>query len=231
MIRPASLLLSCAFVSIGAVPPVQAQGMGAAGMVPATLTPVIEELRTTLALTDAQSAEVSRLLVERAGRAAAMMDKAGDLSLDSVIDLLVAARSMRDEFLPQLSAVLTEEQKARLQGLPKSSNVYIAAMAGWLAEARLNKLQGVLRLTDAQVPGVRQVLLDQFRTMARAVSGVATGGRTAASTSAILDVIVDLRAAQRMGRRSIQDILTPEQVRSLEAWEAASRTPGSGLYF
>lgn len=229
MIRPIASVFVCSLVLVSTNPAVHAQGMGGASMVPATLAPVVEELRATLALTDAQSADVSRLLVQQAGRAASMMEKAGDLSLESVIDLLATARSIKDDFLPQLSAVLTDDQKAKLQALPKSSNIYISAMAGWVAEARLTKLQSVLRLTDAQVPGVRQVLLDQFRTMARAVTGVAGGGLGAASTSAILDVLVDLRAAQRMGRRSLQDLLTPEQVRSLDAWEAQNKAPGSGV--
>jgi Spy/CpxP family protein refolding chaperone len=226
MIRPAASLLSLVAGLAILVPVARAQNPGAAGVLPATLAPVIEELRTTLALTDAQSADVSRLLVQQAGRATSIMDRARNLNLEAVIDLLVTARAIRDEFLPQLSAVLTEEQKARLQALPRSSSVYVSAMAGWLAEARLNTLQGVLRLNDTQVPGVRQVLLDQFRTMTRALMGVAGGGAGATSTSAILDVLVDLRAAQRMSRRSIQEILTPEQVRSLEAWEAQGRPPG-----
>ncbi len=224
MIRPAVSLLTIATGLAAFAPAAGAQG--GAAVLPATLAPVIEELRTTLALTDAQSADVSRLLVQQAGRATSMMDRAGDLSLETVIDLLATARTIKDDFLPQLSAVLTDEQKVRLQALPKSSNIYAAAMAGWLAEARLNKLQGVLRLTDTQVPGVRQVLLDQFRTMSRAVVGVASGGTSAASTSAILDVLVDLRAAQRMSRRSLREMLTPEQVRSLEAWEAQNKNAG-----
>jgi hypothetical protein len=224
MIRPVAFLLTTV-MGLGFFAPT-ARAQGGAAMLPATLTPVIEELRTTLALTDAQSADVSRLLVQQAGRATSMMDRAGDLSLETVIDLLATVRGIRDDFLPQLSAVLTAEQKARLQALPQSSNIYVSAMAGWLAEARLNKLQGVLRLTDTQVPGVRQVLLDQFRTMTRAVSGVVSGGGSAMSTSVVLDVLVDLRAAQRMSRRSIQEMLTPEQVRSLEAWEARNKNAG-----
>jgi hypothetical protein len=224
MIRPVAFLLTTV-MGLGFFAPT-ARAQGGAAMLPATLAPVIEELRTTLALTDAQSADVSRLLVQQAGRATSMMDRAGDLSLETVIDLLATVRGIRDDFLPQLSAVLTAEQKARLQALPQSSNIYVSAMAGWLAEARLNKLQGVLRLTDTQVPGVRQVLLDQFRTMTRAVSGVVSGGGSAMSTSVVLDVLVDLRAAQRMSRRSIQEMLTPEQVRSLEAWEARNKNAG-----
>lgn len=183
------------------------------------LQPALTQLKAELALTDQQSAQAARLIGSRVSRIEAAVESFGDVSFDSVVDILVEARSVKDEFIPELQGLLTAEQKAKLGQLPKNHDVYVSAMAGWITEGRLKKLSLKVRLTDAQIPQVRAVLLDQARDAVTIVEGLASGD---GGKKKILDAVVDLRGVVRQGERKIQPLLSAEQKTALEAYHADS---------
>jgi hypothetical protein len=125
----------------------------AQGMAPlAALKPAVEELKQELQLTDEQVARVQEFVIGQIGRVSAAVENFGGISFDSILDLMVEARATRDEFIPAMSSVLTEEQEAKLAKLPKAHEIYVAAVAGWLTEAQLEKLRDRLALEDNQLP-------------------------------------------------------------------------------
>jgi hypothetical protein len=111
------------------------------------LAEAAQKIRNELALTPEQEARARALMTERLGKAEQTVDSFGDVSLDSVIDLLSEARAIRKEFIPRITALLTPEQKARLAKLPKSEDLWSNVTSAWMAEARLKKLAARIRLT------------------------------------------------------------------------------------
>jgi len=97
-----------------------------------------QKIRTELALTPEQEARARTLITERLGKAEQIVDSFGDVSLDSVIDLLSEARAIKKEFIPQITSLLTPEQKARLAKLPKSEDLWTNVTSAWMAEARVS---------------------------------------------------------------------------------------------
>lgn len=218
-----SMLALTALLTATAAEPARAQASGRLqAAVPAALVPALEQMKTELALTDEQTSQAGRLMVERLARAAGAVESFGGISFDSVLDLLVEARSFRDEFIPELTALLTGEQKAKLAALPKAHKVYTAAMAGWFAQARVDKMRTRINLTDAQVPDVQAALLDEFRDAIGIVEGFVSKDSEKSTKSAILDLVVDLRAVQRQGQRRIERLLTTEQQQALKAYRVES---------
>lgn len=203
--------------------------VAAAQSAPADLsaTPALAEaeqkIRTALALTPEQDARARALLVERLRSAEQVVDSFGDVSLDSVIDLLSEARAIKREFIPQITALLTPEQKARLAKLPKSEDLWTNVTSAWMAEARLKKLAERIHLTPAQVPQVREALLGQFHDCAGIIDGLLRqpNGHEPAK-QAVMDALLDIRAAIRTGQRKIDKLLTPEQRAALLAYKADS---------
>ena len=182
------------------------------------LQPALTEMKRHLDLSDDQVGQVEGLLAERYGRIKAFVDEFGGVSFDSVVDVLVEARSVRDEFVPALKGVLNDEQRARLGQLPKEHEVYVAAVGGWLAEAYLDKVGRRVDLSGEQVGELRPVILDRFRDAVSIVEGlVGDGGK-----KAILDAVVDLRGVQRQTRRDVEKRLNAEQRAKLEALRAES---------
>ncbi len=196
---------------------------------PATLsaTPALAEaelkIRTELALTPEQEVRARALITERLKKAEQVVDTFGDVSLDSLIDLLSEARDIKREFIPQITALLTPEQKARLAKLPRSEDLWTNVGSAWMAEARLKKLAERIRLTPAQVPPVRDALLGQFHDAADIIDGLfrTTNGRPPGK-QAIIDAVLDVRSAIRAGQRKIDRLLTPEQRAALQAYKADS---------
>ena len=166
------------------------------------------------------------LVSDRLMRAEVVAASFGHVSFDSVIDLLTEARSIKKEFIPQLNALLTPQQKAKLANLPRQRQLWSAVTAAWMAEARLKTLAARVNLTPDQVPAVRTELLAEFHDAADIVDELlrADNGRRP-STEAALDAALDLRAAVRAGTRRVERILTPEQRAALEAYRHESENP------
>ena len=135
------------------------------------------------------------------------------------LDLLTEARSIKKEFIPQLNALLTPQQKAKLANLPRQRELWSTVAAAWMAEARLKSLDARVNLTPDQVPAVRTQLRAEFHDAADIVDELlrADSGQRPA-TGAVLDAVLDLRAAVRAGTRKVEQMLTPEQRAALEAY-------------
>jgi Spy/CpxP family protein refolding chaperone len=193
------------------------------------LVEAADEIRTELGLTDAQAREFRFLIVERAIRAEAVAASFGHVTFDSVIDLLAEARSIKQEFIPQLNALLTPQQRARLANLPRQRQLWSTVAAASMAEARLKSLDARVNLTPDQVPAVRTQLLAEFHDAADIVDELlrADNGRRPAA-GAVLDAVLDLRAAVRAGTRKVEQMLTPEQRAALEAHRHDSGSSQSG---
>ncbi len=214
-------------VTLFVVPPaVRAQGLPQKSTVTPVLVEAAEKIRTELALTDDQAEELRVLVSDRLMRAEVVAASFGHVSFDSVIDLLTEARSIKKEFIPQLNALLTPQQKAKLANLPHQRQLWSAVTAAWMAEARLKTLAARVNLTPDQVPAVRTELLAEFHDAADIVDELlrADNGRRP-STEAALDAALDLRAAVRAGTRRVERILTPEQRAALEAYRHESENP------
>ena len=199
-------------------PTAQAQALPPESGVRPVLIEAAEEIRTELGLTDAQARAFRLLIVERLMRAEAVAASFGHVTFDSVIDLLTEARSIKKEFIPQLNALLTPQQKAKLAHLPRQRQLWSTVAAAWMAEARLKSLSARVNLTPDQVPAVRTQLLAEFHDTADIVDELLradNGQRPAAG--AVLDAVLDLRAAVRAGTRKVEQMLTPEQRAALEA--------------
>jgi hypothetical protein len=181
------------------------------------LAPALAELRSELSLTDAQSAEATKILVELLSGAKGAVDRFGGLDFDSLLDLLVEARSMRQEYVPRLTGLLTEEQKGKLAKLPKNHGIYTSAMAGWLAEAQLGKLKERAGLTDEQLPKLRAVLLGQFQEVVAIAEGLVRREDGESMKDEILGAVLVLRGIQRKGRRDVDALLTADQRVRIEA--------------
>ncbi len=155
MSRVASVrgFLAAAILFVGTASTARSQDLSS---LPA-LAPALAELRSELALTDQQSKDASNVIVGLLGRAKGAVDRFGGLSFESVLDLLVEARSIREEYGSRIAGLLTEEQKAKLEKLPKRHELYLSAMAGWLTEAQLGKLKERVGLKDEQLPHVRSL--------------------------------------------------------------------------
>jgi hypothetical protein len=188
----------------------------------AALKPAVEELKRELQLTDEQVAQVQKLVTGQIGRVSAAVENFGGISFDSVLDLMVEARATRDEFIPAMRSVLTEEQKAKLAKLPKAHEIYVAAVAGWLTEAQLEKLRDRLALEDGQLPQVRAALLAGFRDAATIVEGLIREADDKSMRETVLDAVVDLRTVQRTTEREIQRQLSDEQKARLESYREES---------
>src|SRR5262245_32698058 len=218
--------LTCGVVLVAmAVVPSAAAGQAAPADLTATpaLADAAQKIRTELALTSEQQSKAQAILVDRLTRAEAVVDSFGDISLDSVIDLLSEARSMQKEFIPQLNALLTPEQRTKLANMSKSRDLWGDLTSAWMAEARLKKLASRVTLTGEQVPQVRDALLSQFRDATAIIHGLfrpTTGQQP--SKQAMFDAVLDLRAAIRAGQRKIDRLLTPEQRVALEAYKTDS---------
>jgi Spy/CpxP family protein refolding chaperone len=200
-------------------PRVQAQALPAESGVRPVLVEAAEEIRTELGLTDTQTREFRLLIVERLMRAEAVAASFRDSTLDAIIDLLTELRSMKKEFIPRLNALLTPQQKAKLANLPRQRQLWSTVAAAWMAEARLKSLAARVNLTSDQAPAVRTQLLAEFHDAADILDELlrADDGQRPA-TSAVLDAVLDLRAAVRAGTRKVEQILTPEQRAALEAY-------------
>ena len=205
---------------------VQAQALPPESVVRPVLVEAAEEIRTELGLTDAQAREFRILIGERLMRAEVVAASFGHVTFDSVIDLLTEARSIKKEFIPQLNALLTPQQKATLANLPRERQLWRTVAAAWMAEARLKSLAARVNLTPDQVPAVRTQLLAEFHDAADIVDELlrADNGQRPA-TSAVLDAVLDLRAAVRAGTRRVEQMLTPEQRAALEAYRHDSERP------
>ncbi len=193
-----------------------------ADAIPESLRPALQDMRRDLALTEEQSAQASTLLVDQISKAAAAVENFGGISFNSVVDLLGMARSIREEFIPQFQGILTAEQRTKLAEMPKSREIYVSAMAGWFAEARVNKLKSRVNLTEAQIPQVRDALLSEFREAINIIEGISNRDTGRSSRSAIFDAVVDLRGIQRSSQRAVERTLTPEQRTALDAYERES---------
>ena len=148
-----------ALATLFVLPPrVQAQALPPESVVRPVLVEAAEEIRMELGLTDAQAREFRILIVERLMRAEAVAASFGHVTFDSVIDLLTEARSIKTEFIPQLNALLTPHQKAKLANLPRQRQLWSTVAAAWMAEARLKSLDARVNLTPDQVPAVRTQL-------------------------------------------------------------------------
>jgi Spy/CpxP family protein refolding chaperone len=187
-----------------------------------TLAEAVQKVRTELALTDEQAAKVRTLIAERVPRAEAAVEAFGDISLDSILDLLHEARSIKDEFVPELTAVLTPEQKTKLANLPRDSQMWLDVGAAWMTEARVKKLVSRVKLTDAQVPQIRDLYQSQFKDAADSIAALVRGGDAESRKKEILDAVLDLRASIRAGQRKVDRLLTPEQHKALEAYKDES---------
>jgi len=200
-------------------PRVQAQALPAESGVRLVLVEAAEEIRTELGLTDTQTREFRTLIVERLTRAEAVAASFGDSTLDAIIDLLTELRSMNKELIPRLNALLTPQQKAKLANLPRQRQLWSTVATAWMAEARLKSLAARVNLTSDQAPAVRTQLLAEFHDAADILDELlrADDGQRPA-TSAVLNAVLDLRAAVRAGTRKVEQILTPEQRAALEAY-------------
>jgi hypothetical protein len=178
------------------------------------LEPAVAEMKAQLGLSDAQMSQVEGLVVDRYEQVRAVVEEfGGGVSLDSVVDVLAEARSVRDDFVPALKGALTEEQRGRLAALPKAHEIYVAVGCGWLTEAYLDKLGRKVGLSAEQVADLRPVALGHFRDAVSIVEGVVAGG---GAKKAMLDAVVDLRGVQRQIQRDVQRRLTDEQKARLE---------------
>jgi hypothetical protein len=193
----------------------------APGPLPA-LKPAVAQLKTELQLTDQQVSDAGRLVTGQMARVTSAVENFGGISFESVLDILVEARAAREEFIPAMQKILTEEQKGKLSKLPKAHEVYVAAMAGWLAEAQLGRLKGKVELTDAQIPGVRSVLLTQYEEAVRIVEGLVRNTDDKSMKATVLDAVVDLRTMQRTAERGIERELTGEQKARFESYRDES---------
>jgi len=219
--------VSTVVIAIATILGVRATAVGQPAPADLSATPALAEaeqkIRTELALTPDQEARARALITDRLGKAEQIVDSFGDVSLDSVIDLLSEARAIKKEFIPQITALLTPEQKARLAKLPKSEDLWTNVASAWMAEARLKKLAARLRLTPAQVPQVRDALVGQFHDAADIIDGLfRTPNGQPPGKQAILDALLDLRSAIRAGQRKIDRLLTSEQRAALQAYKADS---------
>jgi hypothetical protein len=198
--------------------PIEAGGEGRLESIP-SLAPALQQMKTELGLSDAQVNQAEGLLADQYGRVKAVVDEFGGVSFDSVVDVLAEARSVRDDFIPKLNGVLSEEQRAKLGSLPKAHEIYIAAAGGWLTEAYLDKLGRKVGLSREQLADLRSVTLEHFRDAVSIVEGVIEGG---GAKKAVLDAVVDLRGVQRQTRRDVEKRLTDEQKGKLEAFREES---------
>ena len=218
--------LICGVVLVAmTVVPSPAAGQAAPADLTATpaLADAAQKIRTELALTSEQQTKARAILVDRLNRAEAVVDSFGDISLDSVIDLLSEARSIQKDFIPQLNAMLTPEQKTKLANMSKDRQLWGDVTSAWMAEARLKKLASKVQLTNSQIPQVRDALVSQFRDAAAIVDGLfhATSAEQP-GRKAMLDAVLDLRSAIRSGQRKIDRLLTSEQRAALEAYKKDS---------
>jgi len=198
--------------------PASAQGIAS---LPA-LKPAVEELKKELLLTDPQVSEAERLLIGQMDRAKAAVENFGGISFDSVLDLIVEARATREEFIPAMRNLLTDQQKAKLAKLPKAHEVYAAAVAGWLTEAQIGKLRSRIGLTDEQVTQVRPALLEQYRDAALIVVGLVRNEDDKSMKKTVLDAVVDLRTVQRTAEREMKRNLTDVQKEQFESYHEES---------
>jgi hypothetical protein len=182
------------------------------------LAPALNELKTELALTNEQSSEAATVIVDLLGSAQGVLDGMDGLNFDSILDLLVEVRSMKEEFGPRLGAVLTEEQREKLAELPKRHQIYSAAVSGWLTEALAGKLNKRVELTDQQLPQVRSLLLERFQEVAGIVEGLVKKDEDENAKDTILGAILDLRSIQRQTRRDVAKLLNDDQRARLEEY-------------
>jgi hypothetical protein len=195
------------------------------------LKPAIDELRTELSLTDQQVKDAEKLVIGQMARVQAAVDNFGGVSFDSILDVMVEARATREEFIPAVKNLLTEEQKAKLGKLPKAHGIYVSALAGWLTEAQLGKLKNRVGLTDAQLSTLRSPLLGQYKEAAGIIEGLIRqdeAGDDKSMTQTVLDAVLDLRGVQRMTEREIQKALTPEQKTRFDAYREESEKKSKG---
>ena len=99
-----------------------------------------------------------------------------------------------------------------------------------MAEARLKSLAARVDLTPDQVPAVRTQLLAEFHDAADIVDELLRAdNEQQPAPSAVLDAVLDLRAAVRAGTRKVEQMLTPEQRAALEATDTTRdrRTPAA----
>lgn len=178
------------------------------------LKAMLEEMRVQLDLTDGQVATATGLIEDESERAKVVVDELDDVTFDSVLDLLVEARAIREDFLPKLRGILDEKQKKKLKSLPKSDEIYIQAGVAWIADEKVDKLRRRLGLSEGQVPRVREIVTEQVRDSVEIVDGVKGG--EGKKRQEVLDVMVDLRGAQRRANRELDGVLDDEQKVKLE---------------
>lgn len=193
-------------------------GAGAAGAVELSdsLRATVDEMANYLQMTDSQRSDLTALVSDEAGRVRDVVDAIqDDLGFDSALDLLTETKNIRKNFIPGLRGLLDEDQKARLDRLPSDDSFYISAVARLITDARVDRFQTKLQLTDSQVPEVREVLEGGFQDALSIVAGL---GRQEEdfSASLVLDIVTDLRGAQRMMDRGVRRVLTDEQKAILE---------------
>lgn len=179
-----------------------------------SLKPAIEEMRSELQLTDSQFLTAKGLIGEQLDRVSGVVDDLDKFNFDTAVDLLIEARSVRDDFIPELRGILDAEQKEKLRQLPRSHDLYVSAMAGWLTEGRVEKLSSRLGLEPGQIPGVREALFGQFDESIRIVSGLVDFEGD--PMDLIMDSLVDLRLTQREANRAIERQLDDAQKAKFE---------------
>ena len=64
------------------------------------LQSALKQMKAELALSDQQSKDAGKLIASRVRRVEVAIDSFGGVNFDSVLDLLVEARSIKDEFVP-----------------------------------------------------------------------------------------------------------------------------------
>jgi hypothetical protein len=173
------------------------------------LKTMLAEIRDQLELTDGQVTTARGLIEGQIDRARAVVEELDEFTFDSVLDLLVEARSIREEFIPQLRGLLDERQLEKLDALPKSSEIYIQGMVGWIVEERVDKLRDRLGLESEQIDEIREVITDQIRDSVEILEGIDRGEDS--SRRDMLDAVMDLRGAQRSANRQIGRLMTDDQ--------------------
>ena len=185
------------------------------------LEPVLDQVRSELDLTDEQVGRLEGVLGDQVDRARVAVDGFGGLSFDSVVDLLAEARDMKKDLEKELGGFLSDEQKAKLKGLPASKQIYREAIAVAITEARLGKLEKELELTADQRGPAREALLDGIREATDIVEGVVD--KEKGSKRSVMDALLDLRATERSTNRRLERVLTDEQKERLERYRQESR--------
>jgi Spy/CpxP family protein refolding chaperone len=114
-------------------------------------------LQEELGLTDEQAAELRAIFEEQHAKFQALRESAPEDREARREEF----RELRGETHERVSALLTEEQKQRLEELHQSHGRFHGARGGHDPEQHLARLQEKLDLTDAQVVEIRAIFKEQ----------------------------------------------------------------------